>query len=59
MSEAQRMYMYGYTQGNYREMVWSVLTNRRWLMDYTPKPRFFEWVEESNNAELKKLWGEI
>ena len=56
MSEAQRMYMYGYTQGNYREMV---LTNRRWLMDYTPKPRFFEWVEESNNAELKKLWGEI
>lgn len=59
MSEVQRMYMYGYTQGNYREMVWSVLTNRRWLMDYTPKSRFFEWVEESNNAELKKLWGEI
>lgn len=53
------MYMYSYTQGNYREMVWSVLTNRRWLMDYAPKGAFYEWVEKSNNAELKKLWGGI
>ena len=59
MSEAQREYMYSYTQGNYREMVWSVLTNRRWLMDYAPKGAFFEWVEKSNNVELKKLWSGI
>ena len=53
MSEPQREYMYAYTQGNYQEMVWAILTNRRWMCDYTPKEDFFKWVEKSNNQELK------
>ena len=56
MSTAQREYMYAYTQGNYREMVWALLTNRRWMCDYTPKQEFFQWVEKSGNKELKDLW---
>ena len=56
LSEPQREYMYAYTQGNYQEMVWAILTNRRWMCDYTPKEDFFKWVEKSNNQELKKLW---
>ena len=56
MSEPQREYMYAYTQGNYQEIVWAILTNRRWMCDYTPKEDFFKWVEKSNNQELKKLW---
>ena len=59
MSVPQREYMFAYTQGNYREMVWALLTNRRWMCDYTPKEDFFKWVEKSNNAELKKLWDYV
>ena len=56
MTAPQREYVYAYTQGNYREMVWALLTNRRWMSDYTPKAEFFQWVEKSNNKELKDLW---
>lgn len=59
MTTPQREYVYAYTEGNYREMVWAILTNRRWMCDYTPKEDFFKWVEKSNNAELKKLWDYV
>ena len=59
MNEAQRQYVYAYTQGNYRDVMWSLLQNRRWICDYTPKEDFFAWLEKSGNQEMKKVWEYI
>ena len=59
MSEAQRQYLYAYTQGNYREVMWTLLQNRRWICDYIPKEDFFTWVEKSGTPEMKQVWEYI
>lgn len=54
MNEFQREYLYAHTQGNYRELVWNLLCNRRWLWDFTPGKAYQKWVE--NYPEVKELW---
>ncbi|CBK20532.2 uncharacterized protein [Blastocystis hominis] len=54
MNEFQREYLYAHTQGNYRELVWNLLCNRRWLWDFTPGKAYQKWVE--NYPEMKELW---
>ena len=56
MSTGQRQYLYAYSQGNFREMMWTLLQNRRWISDFIPKEEFFSYLEKSGNAEMKKLW---
>lgn len=56
MSAGQRQYLHAYSQGNYREMMWALLQNRRWISDYMPKEDFFAYLEKSGNADMKKLW---
>ena len=53
MNEFQREYLYAHTQGNYRELVWNLLCNRRWLWDFTPGKAYQKWVE--NYPEVKEL----
>ena len=56
MSNGQRQYLYAYSQGNFREMMWTLLQNRRWISDFLPKEEFFAYLEKSGNTEMKKLW---
>ena len=56
MSKLQRQYLYAYTQGNYREVMWSLLQNRRWISDCTPKEDFFAYIEKSGSEEVKRAW---
>ncbi len=56
MSTPQRQYLYAFSEGNYREMMTSLLQNRRWIWDYTPKEDYFAFIEKSGTEEIKKLW---
>ena len=56
MSTPQRQYLYAFSEGNYREMMTSLLQNRRWIWDYTPKEEYFAFIEKSGSEEIKKLW---
>ena len=56
MSTPQRQYLYAFSEGNYREMMNSLLQNRRWIWDYTLKEEYFSFIEKSGSDEVKKLW---